>query len=112
MMSSLLSSGTFLMAMPCRLGLRTATFMVCSSSRLLPQAILKLLRFLIDIDAEEQPDQPHHQQNAADTEWVSHCIAHPHAVNQLRIGTQIGEYLLPGTKRRGVGHRRRRTRRE
>ena len=66
---------------------------------------IKLLSLFLNVDAEEQPDQPHGQQNAANTEWIGHGVAHTHLVDGIKRHAKVAQDLLPGPQRRRVGYR-------
>ena len=66
--------------------------------------LLESDRLLLDLDVEEHTDEPHGEQDAADTERVGHRIAHPHQAGGSRIRPQLGQDLLASPQGRGIGH--------
>ncbi len=53
-----------------------------------------LLRLRLDVNAKNQPHQPHGEQNTADAKRIRHRIAHPHLIHQIHWRSQIAQDLL------------------
>ena len=66
--------------------------------------LLKVPCFTFDIDLENQTNQPHGQQDAADPEWIGDGIAHPHDTHLTRLSSQLTQYLLTSPQGGGIGH--------
>ena len=64
-----------------------------------------VLRLFIDVNAKQDADQPHGEQNAANTKRIGHGVAHPHLVDDAGFDAQIAQDLLPRAERRRVGDR-------
>ena len=64
-----------------------------------------LLSFCLDIDAENNPQHPHGEQNPANAEWIRHRVTHPHLIDHFHWCTQVAQDLLPCPQRWRIGDR-------
>ncbi|GDW16455.1 hypothetical protein ExPUPEC119_00759 [Escherichia coli] len=64
-----------------------------------------LLGLSLNIDAENNPQHPHSEQNAANPKWIRHRIAHPHLIDHRHRCPQVAQDLLPCPQRWRIGDR-------